>query len=160
MIMRVLGTLAEQVLVSQRLTRFTMRMSMLNFVVMPLAFIVAARWKGPIGVAASWVVLSPVTIVPLLIILANKIHLSYRQFAMSLIPAVSGSVVMGLVVYGLNGRLPASWPLAIQLATQVMVGGAVYAAFILGFFRGRIQRYVNFITSLRNPRQTAEPLVP
>jgi O-antigen/teichoic acid export membrane protein len=158
MIMRVLGTLAEQVLVSQRLTRFTMRMSILNFVVMPLAFVIAARWKGPTGVAASWIVLSPLTIVPLLIILLNKIHLSYREFAMALLPAVAGSAVMGLVVYGMNGRLPMSWPLAVRLGAQVSAGGAVYAAFILCFFRQKILRYVNFITNLRTPKPASEPV--
>jgi teichuronic acid exporter len=159
MIMRVLGTLAEQVLVSRLLTRFTMRMSILNFAIMPLAFIVAARWKGPNGVAAAWLVLSPVTIVPLLIILMRSIKLSYREYAMSLIPALAGSAVMCLALFGLNGRLPGSWPLAIRVAVQISVGGTAYAAFILCFFRGRVLRYVNFISSLRKPNRTSEPVV-
>jgi O-antigen/teichoic acid export membrane protein len=159
MIMRVLGVVAEQVLVSQRLTRITMRMSILNFVLMPLAFIVAARWKGPNGVAAAWLVLSPVTIVPLLIILMRSIKLSYREYALSLLPALAGSAVMCLALFGLNGRLPGSWPLVIRLAVQVSVGAAVYVGFILCFFRQRVLRYVNFISSLRNPNRTSEPLV-
>jgi teichuronic acid exporter len=159
MIMRVLGTLAEQVLVSRLLTRFTMRMSILNFAIMPLAFIVAARWKGPSGVAAAWLVLSPVTIMPLLIILMRSINLSYREYALSLIPALAGSAVMCLALLGLNGRLPGSWPLAIRLAVQISVGGAVYMGFILCFFRQRVLRYVNFISSLRNANRTSEPVV-
>jgi PST family polysaccharide transporter len=159
MIMRVLGVVAEQVLVSQRLTRITMRMAILNFVLMPLAFIVAARWKGPSGVAAAWLVLSPVTVIPLVIMLLNCIKLSFREYAMALLPAVAGSAVMCLAVFGMNGRLPASWPLAIRLAVQVSVGGATYAAVILGFFRQRVLRYVKFISDLRNPNRTSEPVV-
>jgi O-antigen/teichoic acid export membrane protein len=159
MIMRVLGTLAEQVLVSQRLTRFTMRMSILNFVVMPLAFIVAVRWNGPSGVAAAWILLSPVTIVPLLVILLIKIKLPFRDFAMALVPAVTGATVMCLAVLGMNRILPLSLPMAVRLAAEIVVGGVVYGGFILGFFRARVQRYVNFISSLRSPKQTAEPSI-
>lgn len=158
MIMRVLGTVAEQVLVSQRLTRFTMRMSILNFVVMPLAFIVAARWKGPTGVAATWMLLSPLTVGPLLIILSRRIHLPLRDYAACLVPALTGSAVMGLAVLGVSRSLPSSWPIAVRLAVEVSVGGVVYAGFIMAFFRQRVLRYVNFVLSLR--RGTAsEPAI-
>jgi hypothetical protein len=136
-----------------------MRMAILNFVLMPLAFIVAARWKGPSGVAAAWLVLSPVTVIPLVIMLLNCIKLSFREYAMALLPVVAGSVVICRAVFGMNGRLPASWPLAIRLAVQVSVGGATYAAVILGFFRQRVLRYVKFISDLRNPNRTSEPVV-
>lgn len=149
MIARVLGVLAEQVLVSQRLTRFTMRVSILSFVVMPVAFYVAALWKGPTGVAAAWLVLSPVTILPLLIILLRSIKLSLREYATALVPAVAASAVMCLALLGLSNRLPAGWPLAVRLAVQVSVGGAVYVGFILVFFRDRVLRYLNFVLSLR-----------
>ena len=160
MIMRVLGTLAEQVLVSQRLTRFTMRMAILNFVVMPLAFIVAARWKGASGVAAAWIALSPVTVVPLLIILMRAIKLPFREYAMSLVPALAGSAIMCLAVLGLNTRLPVSLPVAVRLAAQVSTGGVVYAAFIMCFFRQRVLRYVNFVSSFRKAKPLAEPVHP
>ncbi|HEY1755182.1 MAG TPA: lipopolysaccharide biosynthesis protein [Bryobacteraceae bacterium] len=159
MILRVLGTLAEQVLVSQKLTRLTMRMAILNFVVMPLSFIVAARWKGATGVAAAWIVLSPVTVFPLLWILMRSIKLPLREYAMSLIPALSGSALMCLAVLALRTRLPAEWPLAIRLGAQVAAGGAVYIGFILCFFRQRIQRYVNFVSSLRKPKPAPEPAI-
>lgn len=149
MIVRVLGVLAEQVLVSQRLTRFTMRMSILSFLIMPVAFFVAARWKGPDGVAAAWITFSPLTIVPLLIILLRKIKLSYRQYATALMPAVLGSVVMCLALFAMKDRLPASLPLQASLAIQVALGGAVYVGFIMCFFRARALRYVNFLWSLK-----------
>ena len=102
MIMRVLGVLAEQVLVSQRLTRLTMRMSILSFAVMPLAFFLGARWNGPSGVAAAWILLSPLTIVPLLIVLLRSIKLQFREYASALFPAVAGSIAMWVAVYALS----------------------------------------------------------
>ena len=59
MTLRTLATLIEQVLISQRATRVTMRMSLWNLVVMPAAFFLAARWEGADGVAAAWIVLAP-----------------------------------------------------------------------------------------------------
>jgi O-antigen/teichoic acid export membrane protein len=157
MIMRVLGVVAEQVLVSQRMTRFTMRMSILSFVTMPLAFYLAARWKGADGVAAAWITLSPVTVLPLLIVVLRSIKMSSREYAAALLPAVAGSVVMALVVLGINGRLPGSWPVGVRLAVQVSTGGAVYAGVILGFFRGQVLRYVNFLLSLRKAKEMPGP---
>jgi teichuronic acid exporter len=149
MIIRVLGVLAEQVLVSQKLTRFTMRMSILSFAIMPAAFYVAARWRGPAGVAAAWITFSPLTILPLLIILSRSIHLPFRQYIAALLPAVSGSGVMCLAVLAIGSRLPAGQSPQARLAIQIAVGGVVYAGFIMCFFRGRILRYVNFLWSLK-----------
>jgi hypothetical protein len=158
---RVLGILAEQVLVSQRLTRFTMRISIVNFAVMITAFIVAARWKGSAGVAAAWIVLSPITILPLLIILLRKIRLPVRQYAGALLPAMAGSAVMGLAIWLLNRQL-SSLHLAVQVSLPVLVaaGALVYAGFILSLFRGRIVRYTNFLSNLRRGKEAPAPVVP
>ncbi|MGA2713787.1 MAG: lipopolysaccharide biosynthesis protein [Bryobacteraceae bacterium] len=154
MIVRVLGVLAEQVLVSQRLTRFTMRISIMNFVVMLLAFIVAARWKGTGGVAAAWIVLSPLTVLPLLIVLARSIQLPFRDYAAALLPAVAGSAIMCLALFGISGRLfSTAWPVQLRLALQVAAGGVVYVVFILTLFRGRVVRYTNFLSNLRKKRE-------
>lgn len=160
MIMRVLGNLAEQVLISQRLTRFTMRMAIFNFVVMLAAFITAARWKGPDGVAAAWITLSPLTVLPLLIILLRSIQMPFRDYASALLPAVTGSAVMCLALFGLNRELAsAPWPSQVRLAVEVAAGGAVYAGFILCFFRARVWRYVNYLSNFRKGKQIAVPAV-
>jgi len=152
MVVRVLGVLAEQVLVSQMLTRFTMRMSILSFVVMPVAFFLAAKWKGPDGVAAAWITFSPLTILPLLLILLRSIRLTFREYAAALTPAVAASAAMCLALFAINSRLPASLPVPAHLAIQVLVGGAVYGGFMMCFFRGRLLRYVNFLGSLRKAK--------
>jgi O-antigen/teichoic acid export membrane protein len=156
MIVRVLGVLAEQVLVSQRLTRFTMRMSILGLVVMPAAFFVAARWYGATGVAAAWVALSPLTILPLLLIVLRKIHLTYREYAIALLPPALGSAAMYGALFFLARWVPASWPIQFSLAAKVLAGGAIYLGFITLFFRGRVLRYANFISSLRKAKQTPQ----
>src|SRR5262249_43445691 len=75
MTLRTLSTLNEQVLISQRQTRFTMRMSLLNLIMMPIALYFAAGWKGNAGVAGTWLVLAPVTIIPMLWKVSRTIRL-------------------------------------------------------------------------------------
>lgn len=161
MIVRVLGVLAEQVLVSQRLTRLTMRISIMNFIIMITAFIVAARWRGSNGVAAAWIVLSPVTVLPLLTILLRRIHLPARQYAGALLPAVAGSAVMCIVLWALNRQL-SSLHLSAQIGLPLLVaaGGIAYAGIILSMFRGRIVRYTNFLSNLRKGKETPAPAIP
>jgi hypothetical protein len=117
---------------------------------------VAARWKGPTGVAAAWLAMSPVTIIPLIVILLRKIKLSYREYATVLLPAVSGSVVMCVALFGMSNRLPVAWPLAVRLAVQVLGGGAVYVGFVLCFFRERVFRYVNFLLDFRKAKKNPD----
>jgi teichuronic acid exporter len=159
MIVRVLGVVAEQVLVSQRLTRFTMRMSILNLAVMPVAFFAAARWRGTSGVAGAWIALSPITIVPMLVLLLRKIQLPYRQYGAALIPAVAGSAAMVAALFALNSHLPVAWPAALRLSVQVAFGGAVYFGILLTFFRDRVLRYLNFVKGLRKGKEVTDVAV-
>lgn len=150
MIVRVLGVLAEQVLVSQRLTRFTMRMSILSLVIMPVTFFLAAHWNGPNGVASAWIAMSPLTIVPLLVILLRSIKLPLRKYAAALFPSLAGSAVMCLSVLALRQWvLPVAWSPRITLAVQVAAGGAAYVAILLAFFREKGLRYVRFLQDMR-----------
>jgi teichuronic acid exporter len=154
MILRTLGTLTEQVLISQRLTRFTMRMSILNFVVMPVAFFFAARWQGTSGVAMAWIALSPVTIFPMLFVLLRHIEMPWREYADAILPSAAGTTVMCLALLGLDRWLQSyAWPTSVRLAALVALGGVVYGGVMFIFFRQRIARYVNFLSGLR--RKTA-----
>jgi PST family polysaccharide transporter len=152
MTLRPLATLAEQVLISQRQTRFTMQMSVLTFILMPVAFYVTALWYGPSGVAASWLVLTPVVILPVLIKVLRTIQLSTAEFLGAMWPAVAGAIVMVPSVLLLRSwLLSQAWPVAMVLALEVMGGGLIYAAVLLGFFRNRLTRYIRFAKDLRGP---------
>jgi len=150
MTVRTLGSLADQVLISQRLTGFTMRMSLLNLFVMPAAFVVAAHWKGTSGVAAAWFVLAPLTIFPLAWKVLRTIHANLRELGEALLPAVAGVSAMVGVLFALRVWLvPQPWPVLFRLTIQVAVGAAVYGMVLMGFFRERVMRYVRFVQDLR-----------
>ena len=161
MIVRTMGILTEQVLISQKMTRFTMRMSIFNFIVMPIALVAGAYWHGMAGVAAAWLVLSPLTIAPLIFILLRAIHLPYRDYFAALLPSLGASAAMCAAVLAIrHWLLPATWPAKTLLAVQVAAGGAVYAAVLMGFFRERILRYVRFLQDMRKKKSSPPALTP
>jgi O-antigen/teichoic acid export membrane protein len=159
MTLRTLGTLMEQVLISQRRTAFTMRMSLMNLCVMPVALYLAAGWKGTAGVAAAWVLLAPLTILPLAWKVSKTIHLDLRGFAFALLPATVGVAVMAGALMGLRTWLALKpWPAIISLALQVSVGGAVYGGVQLALFRERVLRYTRFLRGIDGAAAALPPL--
>jgi O-antigen/teichoic acid export membrane protein len=147
--LRTLSTLMTQVLTSLRYTRFNMLISLLSFVVMPVAFVVASRW-GTTAVAASWIVLAPVTVLPLLVKLLRAIHVRYRDYLAMLAPALVASAVMVAAVLALRMSMNGSQTrTALKLALQVVSGGAAYGGVLLVFYRDRISRYFHFAMALR-----------
>ena len=156
MFLRTLETLAEQVLISQRATKFTMRMSLLNLFLMPVAFYFGARNYGTSGVAASWLVMTPVTILPTLFILLRRIKLPVLDFLATLWPAFMSSAAMALGVRGLQIWLEGrGWLPVVSLVAQIATGGAIYAFLLLTVFRGKLVRYVGFARDLRTGKNVA-----
>lgn len=150
MTLRPLSTLSEQVLVSQHQSRFTMRMAIFTFFLMPTAFFIAAYWKGTVGVAASWLILAPLTIFPVVLKTLRIIHLKVVELLHAIWPAVAAAAVMVPAVYFLRlWMISRSWPVAVVLSAEVASGALVYGIVLLAFFRQRISRYFRFIKDLR-----------
>jgi teichuronic acid exporter len=146
---RTLSTLFSQVLTSLRYTRFNMFVSLASVVVMPVAFVVASRW-GTNAVAASWLIFSPVTVLPFAVKLLRAVGLRYRDYLGVLMPALAGCAVMMAAVLAVhtwfgNGHIPA----AARLSVEVAVGGAAYLGFLWIFYREKLNRYVHFVLGLR-----------
>jgi hypothetical protein len=94
--------------------------------------------------------MSPLTIVPLLVILLRSIKLPLREYAAALFPSLAGSAAMCLSVLALRQWvLPVAWSPRITLAVQVAAGGAAYVAILLAFFRVKVFRYVRFMQDMR-----------
>jgi O-antigen/teichoic acid export membrane protein len=153
-ILRTMNTLMGQVLTSLRQTRFTMWMSLLTAAVMVPAFFIASRW-GPGAVAASWLVIAPLTIGPLMIRLLRSIQLSFGELFAVLGPALLGSAAMVAAVLATGGYLPRTAPAGLRLAIQVTTGGAVYSSILVIFYRQRLFRYVRFFRQLWRERSQA-----
>jgi teichuronic acid exporter len=146
---RVLCALAQQVLTSLRYTRFIMWISVISFLVMPIGFYFASR-QGAGAVAATWVILAPVTVFPGIVKLLRVIRLPFREYLDVLIPSLAGSA--GMLAAVLATRL---WLLSsdarplVNLAIMVSIGGAVYVGVLLTCYRERVIRYIRFLRGLR-----------
>ena len=145
---RSMGTLSDQVLVSLRQTRFTMSMSLLNLAVMPVAFWLASRW-GLNAVSAAWLILSPVTIFPLILKLARSARIGFRDIFAALMPALVGTCAMLIAVAGV--RVFQAGNAYTRLVTQLCVGAAAYSLVLMVPFRAKVLRYIRFLRSLRQP---------
>jgi O-antigen/teichoic acid export membrane protein len=146
---RTLATLFSQVLTSLRHTRFNMCVSLVSFVVMPVAFFVASA-RGTNAVAATWLILSPVTVLPLAVKLLRSIGLGYRDYLGVLLPALAGCAVMVVAVLAAHTWLGHGHaPLAARLSVEVAVGGAAYLGFLWIFHRPKLNRYIHFLMGLR-----------
>lgn len=144
MLMRTMVALIGQVLVSLRLADFSMWMALLTAVVMPLAFVFAARW-GISAIAAAWMALAPVTVLPYVWKLLPRIGLGWREYLAVYIPAAVGCALMAGAVYFARLYLPRDWPTGAHLALEVAAGALVYGAALLGPYQTRVLRYVRFL---------------
>jgi len=149
---RTVSALHGQVLTSLRYTRFNMNVSLASFAVMPVAFIVASRW-GTSAVAASWLILSPVTVLPYAVKLLRVIGLRYRDYLAMMMPALAGCAAMMAAVLAVHAGLGYHrMPAAAGLSVEVAVGGAVYLGFLWIFYRENLNRYIRFLLGLRRGR--------
>jgi len=151
MIFSTMNTLIIQILVSQRQTKFTMRMSLINMFVMPAALAAGAHWYGTAGAAASWVLASPLTILPPAFKLVRRLNIHWNEYLRTVWPTVVSSGVMVAAVMAVGHVAAAShWRPGLRLAVESGAGAVTYAAVLLIFFREKIWRYVRFARGFRS----------
>lgn len=147
-VVRLLSSLAGQVLVSLRYTRFNSWMSVINTLLMPAAFFTASFW-GAGAVASAWIWMAPLTILPTILKVLKALDCGRRKYLTVLMPASLASAFMIAVVLVLKHVLPASWPLTARLALEVAVGGCSYGGFLFGIFGERVTQFIRFFFELR-----------
>lgn len=149
MTLRSLASLAQQVLVSLRETRFFLWMSVLGFVLLPAGFYFAAGAGGLEAVAAVWLLTSPVLLLPQLLRALNRMECSVWSYLRALSPALVATAVMSVVVMGVIRFLSTtnlgSGPAWARLAVEVSVGGVVYLGVLWPLHRAEILRYIDII---------------
>lgn len=150
MVISTINSVVSQVLVSQRQTKLTMRLSFLNLFVMPLAFVIGVHWGGTAGVASAWVIGAPVTAIPAAILLFRKIELSWMEFFKTLLPTLFAAACMaGVLIFSKGFIASQHWPPVTTLTAGVVTGAVVYGSVLMVFFPSKLTRYSRLAGYLR-----------
>lgn len=130
-------------------TRYAMQLSIVAVVLLPAGFLVGSRW-GITGIAAAWMVVHPISVLPTYARAFRCIQLPATAYLRALWPAASSSVIMALVVLAVMAVLPPGAPAGVRLAVEVAAGAAAYAATTFVLHRARLRA---FLRVLREARQ-------
>jgi O-antigen/teichoic acid export membrane protein len=130
-------------------SRFAMLINLAAVVVMPIAFL-AASFAGLSAVAAVWVLVYPLLVLPAATRVARRVGLTGREYLVATLPPVLGAAVMGAGVMAGRNVLPTDWPALARLGLLVGLGITIFFAVMFTFFRTRTMDYIRAIKSLRN----------
>lgn len=118
-------------------TRFLMYHGVVSAIIFPTAFFAGSRYGGTGGIAGIWVVLYPLSCVPLLYV-ACRVVTSWGAYWRALRGATIGTIGMTIVVLATRQLTsPVHSPLY-RLFIQAGVGAVAYSAILLVVFRNRI----------------------
>lgn len=125
-------------------------------VVMPVLFVIGARW-GAAGVAAAWFVGYPLVVfVPLLRRVLGFLDLRYLDYGRAIAPALVSTIGMATVVLGAR-FLIAGQPSALRLALLVVLGAVSFISILLIGFRSRMRSALTFARSMLGSRSGSAP---
>lgn len=149
---RSISLLFGQVLVATGRARRNMHFGVIALIVLPILFMLGARW-GTAGVAMAWIVGYPAVFVPFAMkYTLNEIGLSWSGYWRALWPALSSTAVMIAAVLGARLLLPDgddTRTMALRLVVSVVVGAVSYAAIGLGLHGPRLRAFRTVIAKAR-----------
>jgi O-antigen/teichoic acid export membrane protein len=129
--------LLSRVLTVRGQTRYLMWFGVGQLVLLPISFAIGSLW-GPTGIAAAWVLVLPLTRVPIFRRVSASIGVCAGEYLRAFWPAISSAGAMALGVAALQQALPADMPLALRLILEVAWGGALYFALLVACHRDRV----------------------
>jgi teichuronic acid exporter len=146
---RSITALPAQVLIVIGESRFAMRTGVLAAAVLPIAFYVGSAW-GVVGIAAAWAIVHPIVVMPLFWRVFARIQLSAAQYVRALWPALSGSMLMIMVVLLIGWQLPDDQQPVYALLFKMAAGAATYVAALLLFHRAHVLGFLRTFRLLRD----------
>ena len=147
---RALTAIFSQALTITGDTRYTMQRSVVGAIVLPIAFVVGARW-GVNGIATAWIVChAPVVMFPLLRRVNTKLHIGPSSYLPTLRPPLVSTAIMAIGVAATMALLPTTLHGVVKLMIEVVVGAVCYAAALWFLFRDRVLALVRVAAQLRS----------
>ena len=138
---------------------FPMVLGVTSAIIFPIAFFIGSRW-GIEGVAYTWLLCYPLVSIPLYRRVMQRIELSLAEYMRSLWPAISGSMVMAVVVLGVEYVMPSTWSAHVQLIGAVVAGAVAYSAVMLLGHRDRLQNFKMVASGSLGRQAASRPVTP
>lgn len=138
-------------------SRFTMWVTIASAIVMPISFLIGSRW-GASGIAAAWVVAYPPMLVPIYYRTFKRTETQVREYFSAILPALSASVIMAIVVLLIRRMVPLGSHSIINLLLLVLAGVFSYAGALFVLFRPRVTRVVRALRHMRQEKQQGDEL--
>lgn len=140
----------SQALLAMGETKQSVRVGLVQVIVMPAAFVAAGAKWGVAGVAAAWLTAHPIITVPMLLLFTlRRVQLRLRELVAVLAPSIVSALVMAGAVALVNRALVDS-SAAVRLPCAVFAGVFTYAAALFVLYRGRLKTLVERLRELRS----------
>jgi O-antigen/teichoic acid export membrane protein len=133
--------------------RFAMMNNFLQLLVMPVLFAIGGYYWGVNGIAIAWVVGHPFLAMRLARYTLRRIELPLPQyFRESLVPSLTGCVLMAVAVLGLQ-TVWNDGHSALRFGTEIILGALTYCATMWFLFRERLERIRGFGRQIATARR-------
>lgn len=152
---RSLNTILPKLLTAIGETSLVMWVSVGSAILMPLSFFVGSRW-GTNGIATAWILMYPVTTLPLYRRTFRRIGLSLWAYVSSVLPAMSATAIMTLSVLAVRWALPGSLRPSFRLAIAIATGALAYGGGLLLLYGERVSGLLQALRQLRKAPPSAE----
>jgi len=146
---RSIAVLYTQILLATGQAKRNMQFTLVAVCVLPALFYLGSRW-GTAGVALVWVVGYPAVVAPLYVREAFRTtDMKVSAYLRALWPAVSATAVMAGAVIAVRLAEPGQWNLYVRLASEVLMGAAVYAAATLWMHGARVRAFRRMLVEIK-----------
>lgn len=148
-VIHILGTPTAPVLQVSGQASFPARCGVATLLILPPAFyFCGARW-GTTGVAAVWLSIYPLVLIPVFVRVFKTLELRVLDYARSIAPTAISAVFMTATVLTTRSA-SAQWPLAARFAAEVTLGAIVFLLSIYILERNRVSVLRQFLRTIRS----------
>src|SRR5438270_10168178 len=93
---------------------------------LPAAFYLSGTRWGTSGIAAMWITVYPVLLLPMFVRVFRSVAIHLRDYVTAVGPTLLSAACMALVVMAVRVVMPDSASLAVRFAAEVAAGGVTF----------------------------------
>src|SRR5687767_12063344 len=128
---------------------FPARCGVATLFILPPAFYFAGERLGTVGIAAIWLTVYPLILIPVFVRVFRTLELRLRDYAACLAPTLAATALMAGAVLAVRTLSPQS-SVAERFAMQVAFGAITFAAITFVIQKRRLSVLAEFVRSLRS----------